>query len=94
MSADADLAGLLADGADTVLLAQAGTPTEAGLIRERVAAAGGKDLRVVSLGTDPIPADLLEGEPGRAAGTGTGGLVAGGARRAAGGQGGRPPARA
>ncbi|MGH3226741.1 MAG: hypothetical protein ACRDPY_50035, partial [Streptosporangiaceae bacterium] len=51
MSADADLAGLLADGADTVLLAQAGTQTEAGLIRDRVAAAGGQDVPVVSLGT-------------------------------------------
>jgi glycerol-3-phosphate O-acyltransferase len=63
VSADADLAGLAADGADTVLLAAAGTQTEAGLIRERVAAAGGKDLRVISLGADPIPADLLEGDP-------------------------------
>jgi hypothetical protein len=62
VSGEADLAGLLADGADTVLLAQAGTATEARLIRDRIAAAGGKDLRVVSLGTAGIPAPVL-GDP-------------------------------
>jgi glycerol-3-phosphate O-acyltransferase len=63
VSADADLAGLLADGVPTVLLAQAGTQTEAGLIRERVAAAGGKDLRVVGLGTGGVLSELLAGDP-------------------------------
>ena len=41
MTAGADLPGLLADRSDTVLLTQASTPTEARLIRERIAAAGG-----------------------------------------------------
>ena len=57
------MAGLLAGGAETVLLAQAGTETEAGLIRERVAAAGGRDVPVVSLGPEGVPGDLLEGNP-------------------------------
>ena len=35
-----DLAGLLADGTETVLLTQASTPAEARLIAERIAAAG------------------------------------------------------
>ena len=63
VSGEADLAGLLAGGAETVLLAQAGTQTEAGLIRERVAAAGGKDVPVVSLGPEGVPGDLLAGNP-------------------------------
>ncbi len=48
-----DLAGLLADRAGTVVLTQASTPTEARLIRERIAAAGGTDQALfppVSLG--------------------------------------------
>jgi glycerol-3-phosphate O-acyltransferase len=45
-----DLAGLLADPADTVVLTQSSTPTEARLIRERIAAAGGTDQPLVSLG--------------------------------------------
>ncbi len=49
-STDPDLAGLLADGADTVLLTQASTPTEARLIAERIAAAGGTRRPPVSLG--------------------------------------------
>jgi glycerol-3-phosphate O-acyltransferase len=49
----------------TVVLAQAATPTEARLIRERVAAAGGTDQSLVSLGPPDIPggglpADLLD----------------------------------
>ncbi len=63
VSGEADLAGLLAGGAETVLLAQAGTQTEAGLIRKRVAAAGGKDVPVVSLGPEGVPGDLLAGNP-------------------------------
>jgi glycerol-3-phosphate O-acyltransferase len=45
-----DLAGLLADPADTVVLTQASTPTEARLIRERIAAADGTGQSLVSLG--------------------------------------------
>ena len=54
-----DLAELLADRAGTVVLTQAATPTEARLIRERIAAAGGTDRPPVSLGP---PASL--GSPG------------------------------
>jgi glycerol-3-phosphate O-acyltransferase len=48
----------------TVVLAQAGTPTEKRFIRERVAAAGGRDQPLVSFGPPEIPggglpADLL-----------------------------------
>jgi glycerol-3-phosphate O-acyltransferase len=50
VSAPGDLAELLADGTQTVLLTQASTPTETELIRERIAAAGGKDQLTVSLG--------------------------------------------
>ncbi len=50
MSTGPDLAGLLADGTETVLLTQAGTATEARLIRERIAAAGGAGLAAYSLG--------------------------------------------
>ena len=50
MSEDPDLAGLLTDGTDTVLLTQASTPTEARLIAERIAAAGGTRRPPVSLG--------------------------------------------
>ena len=63
-SAD-DLAGLLADGAGqpgTVVLTQASTPTEARLIRERIAAAGGSSVPPVSLGPagEGLPRSRLE----------------------------------
>src|ERR1700678_3331820 len=63
MSATADLAGLLADGTETVLLTQASTPTEARLIREQIDAAGGTgrvggDLG--SRGSGRLPESLLE----------------------------------
>ena len=45
-----ELAGLLADGTETVLLTQACSPTEAQLIREQIAASGGQDRPQVSLG--------------------------------------------
>ena len=56
-----ELAGLLGSG-DTVLLVQAGTPTETRLIRERVAAAGGAGLPLVSLGPRgaAVPAEVLD----------------------------------
>ncbi len=50
MSAEQDLAGLLADRAGTVLLTQASTQTEARLIGERIAASGGTGRPPVSLG--------------------------------------------
>jgi glycerol-3-phosphate O-acyltransferase len=50
MTAEPDLADLLADHSETVLLTQASTATEARLIRERIAAAGGTDRATVSLG--------------------------------------------
>jgi glycerol-3-phosphate O-acyltransferase len=57
-----DLAELLADRAGTVVLTQASTPTEARLIRERIAAAGGTDQALflpVSLGPpDRAPAQV------------------------------------
>ena len=56
MSAEADLAGLL--DPRTVLLTQADTPTEARLIRDRIAAAGGTERPPVSLAG--IPASLLD----------------------------------
>ena len=50
-SGSGDLAGLLADGAETVLLTQASTATEARLIASRIAEAGGGSGRPpVSLG--------------------------------------------
>jgi glycerol-3-phosphate O-acyltransferase len=58
MTAPAGLAGLLADGTSTVLLTQASTPTEARLIRERIAAAGGAVS--VELGPGGVPSGLLE----------------------------------
>ena len=61
MSAEPDLAELLADGTDTVLLTQASTPTEAGLIRKRIAASGGNDRPQVSLGP---PGSRPTGLPG------------------------------
>jgi glycerol-3-phosphate O-acyltransferase len=65
-SAD-DLAGLLADAAGqpgTVVLTQASTPTEARLIRERIAAAGGSSVPPVSLGPggEGLPRSLLDGD--------------------------------
>ena len=65
-SAD-ELAGLLADNAGppgTVVLTQASTPTEARLIRERIAAAGGSSVPPVSLGPagDGLPRSLLDGD--------------------------------
>ena len=50
MSGPPDLAELLGDGTETVLLTQASTAIEARLIRERIAATGGTDRVVVSLG--------------------------------------------
>jgi len=60
-----DLAGLLADRAGTVVLTQASTPTEARLIRERVAAAGGTGWLAVSVGppgsgSARLPRSVLE----------------------------------
>ena len=49
-SGSGDLAGLLADGTETVLLTQASTPTEARLIASRIASAGGAGRPAVSLG--------------------------------------------
>ena len=65
-SAD-DLAGLLADVAGrpgTVVLTQAWSPTEARLIRERIAAAGGSSVPPVSLGPagEGLPRSLLDGD--------------------------------
>jgi glycerol-3-phosphate O-acyltransferase len=61
MSTEPDLAGLLADGTETVLLTQAGTATEARLIRERIAAAGGAGLAAYSLGPAGTPGRLPPG---------------------------------
>ncbi len=55
MSAGPDLADLLTDGTDTVLLTQASTELEAQLIRERIAASGGQDRPQVSLGPPGSP---------------------------------------
>ena len=67
MSAEPELAELLADGTETVLLTQASTPIEAQLIRERIAASGGQGRPQVSLGAPGSPAtglpeSLLEGD--------------------------------
>jgi hypothetical protein len=62
MSTDADLAALLAEHPGTVLLTQASTPTEARLIRDRIAAAGPTERPPVSLGPagrSRIPPSLL-----------------------------------
>ncbi len=61
MSTEPDLAGLLADGTETVLLTQAGTATEARLIRERIAAAGGAGLAAYRLGPPGTPGSLPPG---------------------------------
>ena len=68
MSTGPDLAGLLADRAGTVVLTQAATPTEARLIRERLAAAGGTGEPPVSLGPPGdgaarLPQALLDRDP-------------------------------
>jgi hypothetical protein len=59
-----DLAGLLADRSGTVVLTQASTPTEARLIRERIAAAGGTGRPPVRLGPagEGLPWSLLNGD--------------------------------
>ena len=66
MTAGPDLAGLLADGSDTVVLTEAATSTEARLIADRIAAAGGagRALRPpVSLGAPGgLPPSLLDGD--------------------------------
>ncbi len=67
MTAEPDLAGLLADRAGTVVLTQASTPTEARLIRDRLAASGGTGRPPVSLGPPgdgaaPLPRSLLDGD--------------------------------
>ena len=67
MSTESSLSGLMADGTDTVLLTQASTPTEARLISERIAAAGGLGRPQVSLGAPGspgarLPQALLEGD--------------------------------
>jgi glycerol-3-phosphate O-acyltransferase len=51
MTAEPELAELLGDRSGTVLLVQASTPTEARLIRERIALSGGTDRPPVSLGS-------------------------------------------
>jgi len=58
MSTDADLAALMAQNPGTVLLTQAATPTEARLINDRIAAAGGTERPPVSLAG--IPPALLD----------------------------------
>ncbi len=66
MTAGPDLAGLLADGSDTVVLTEAATSTEARLIADRIAASGGagRALRPpVSLGAPGgLPPSLLDGD--------------------------------
>ena len=63
MTAGPDLAGLLADRSDTVILTQASTPTEARLIRERISAAGGAGRPPVSLGSPGgLPPSVLDGD--------------------------------
>jgi glycerol-3-phosphate O-acyltransferase len=62
MSTDADLAALLAEHPGTVLLTQAATPTEARLIRDRIAAAGPTQrppVRLGPAGRSGIPPSLL-----------------------------------
>jgi len=67
VTAESDLTGLLADKDGTVLLTQASTPTEARLIRERIAASGGTGRPPVSLGPPgdgvaPLPRSLLDSD--------------------------------
>ena len=65
MTGGTDLAGLLAGPGQTVVLTQAATPTEARLIRERIAAAGGTEQPPVSLGpaADGLPRAVLDRDP-------------------------------
>jgi len=60
MSEGGELAAVLGPG--SVLLVQASTPAEARLIRERVAAAGGADQPVASLGSAAaeVPGEILD----------------------------------
>jgi glycerol-3-phosphate O-acyltransferase len=60
VNAGADLAGLLADRSGTVVLTQAATATEAKLIAERIAAAGGTDRAPVRLQDGLAPALLAD----------------------------------
>jgi glycerol-3-phosphate O-acyltransferase len=63
MSEQADLASLLSSGPQgPVLLVQVSTPTEMRLIRERIAAAGGAEYPLVSLGPPGDPAAELPAE--------------------------------
>jgi len=63
VTAGSDLAGLLADGPDTVVLTQASTSTEGRLIADRIAAAGGTARPPVSLGSPGgLPRSLLDGD--------------------------------
>ncbi len=65
MSEQPDLASLLASRPEgAVLLVQASTPTELRLIRERIAAAGGAEHLLVSLGPPGSPAAELPAEIG------------------------------
>ena len=65
MSEQPDLASLLASRPEgAVLLVQASTPTELRLIRERIAAAGGAEHPLVSLGPPGSPAAELPAEIG------------------------------
>jgi glycerol-3-phosphate O-acyltransferase len=65
VSSQPDLAALLAEHPGTVLLTQAATPTEARLIRDRIAAAGRTERPPVSLG--PAGAGAGAGGSGRPA---------------------------
>jgi glycerol-3-phosphate O-acyltransferase len=67
VSSEPGLAEVLADQSGTVLLTQAATATEARLIKDRIAAAGGADQPQVSLGAPgseqtQVPEALLEGD--------------------------------
>ncbi len=59
-----DLAGLLGDGAGTMVLTQAATPTEARLIRQRIDASGRTEQAAIDLGPPgppgtPLPSSVL-----------------------------------
>ncbi|HTQ94257.1 MAG TPA: hypothetical protein VMK84_32675, partial [Streptosporangiaceae bacterium] len=63
MTAAPELAGLLSDRSDTVVLTQTATSTEARLIADRIAAAGGSERPPVSLGSPGgLPRSLLDGD--------------------------------
>jgi glycerol-3-phosphate O-acyltransferase len=62
-----DLAGLVGDGARTVVLTQAATPTEATLIRRRIGASGRTERAAIDLGPPgrpgtPLPSSVLGDE--------------------------------